>query len=60
MSASGRVVAEADLAWPGRRIAVLTEVQAEDRSAFEDQGWRVFIYPVEGRSILDALRAEGA
>lgn len=59
-SASGRVVAEADLAWPEYRIAVLTEAQAEDREVFEERGWRVFMHPIEAVAILEAVRAEGA
>ncbi|GIK54203.1 MAG: DEAD/DEAH box helicase [Planctomycetota bacterium] len=39
----GRVVAEAELAWPGRMVAVFTEdVEAGMLEAFSKQGWRCF------------------
>lgn len=49
----GRVCAEAELAWPDAKIAVLTEAQAEYSVAFAEQGWQVFL-PDDGK-VVDAL-----
>ena len=38
----GRICAEAELAWPKRKVAVMLPEQAESKSAFETHGWRVF------------------
>ena len=38
---AGRVIAEAELAWPERQVAVLLPEQREWASAFEAEGWRV-------------------
>ena len=38
----GQVLAEAELAWPTPRVAVLHGEQAEEAGAFEGAGWRVF------------------
>ena len=37
----GQVLAEAELAWPTQRVAVLHGEQAEEAAAFEEAGWRV-------------------
>ena len=37
----GQVLAEAELAWPTQRVAVLHGEQAEGAAAFEQAGWRV-------------------
>ena len=38
---AGRVIAEAELAWPERQVAVLLPEQREWATAFEAEGWRV-------------------
>ena len=38
---AGRVIAEAELAWPERRVAVLLLEQREWAAVFEAEGWRV-------------------
>ncbi|MCG3145304.1 MAG: hypothetical protein HONDAALG_02893 [Gammaproteobacteria bacterium] len=38
----GRVCAGAELAWPGKKIAVLLPENDEFREPFESRGWRVF------------------
>ena len=38
----GQVHAEAELAWPMRRVAVLRGEQAEEAAAFEEAGWRTY------------------
>ena len=38
---AGRVLAEAELAWPGRGVAVLHGEQTAGTAAFEQAGWRV-------------------
>ena len=37
----GQVLAEAELAWPTQRVAVLHGEQADEAAAFEQAGWRV-------------------
>ena len=39
---AGRVIAEAEVAWPERRVAILLHEQRECATAFESEGWRVF------------------
>lgn len=38
----GEVIAEAELAWPTSRVAVLLPERAAERHLFEDRGWRTF------------------
>jgi hypothetical protein len=40
--ATGRVCAEAELAWPGARVAVVLPERAEATPAFQERGWSVF------------------
>jgi DEAD/DEAH box helicase domain-containing protein len=42
---SGCVCADAELAWPARKVAVLMEDQEEFKGMFEDQQWLVFHAP---------------
>ncbi len=37
------IVAEAELAWPGRRIAVLYDADSEAQTRFEADGWQLFV-----------------
>ena len=37
----GEVLAEAELAWPKERVAVLHGEQTENVAAFEQAGWRI-------------------
>lgn len=46
---------EADLAWPERRIAVVSESQVEEAERFREAGWRVFHYPIDMMALLDGL-----
>jgi DEAD/DEAH box helicase domain-containing protein len=39
----GAVIAEAELGWPGLRIAVLREDQRDFLAPFEAAGWRAFV-----------------
>ena len=39
---AGRVIAEAELAWPERTIAVVLAEYPDSKSPFEKAGWRVF------------------
>jgi len=54
-SDSTRCGPQADLAWAGKKIAVLSHRQAEDRPAFERAGWRVFVTPFDERELVGAL-----
>ncbi len=38
----GRVCAEAELAWPSKKLAVLLPEQQDAAAAFKAQGWKVF------------------
>ena len=40
--ATGTVLAESELAWPTRKIAVVLAEHPESRASFEKAGWRVF------------------
>jgi hypothetical protein len=51
MDASGSICAEAELAWPEKKVAVLLPEQAQYEARFSEQGWTVF---------LAALLADGA
>jgi DEAD/DEAH box helicase domain-containing protein len=54
----GRVLAEAELAWASRRIAVLRTDYRDDAPRFEAQGWKVYI-ATEGtpaQALLDSLK----
>ena len=54
----GRVVAEAELAWPDEHVAVL--LPAQDRKPFADTGWTTFLPgdPNLYESLTDALQKE--
>ena len=39
----GQVLAEAELAWPAQRVAVLHGEQSEKEAAFEQAGWRAYL-----------------
>ncbi|MEP7341953.1 MAG: DUF1998 domain-containing protein [Acidobacteriota bacterium] len=39
---SGRICAQAELAWPERNVAVLLPEDCDRKPAFESRGWRVF------------------
>ena len=55
----GTVVAEAETAWPGRKVAVLLPDQAAGARAFTEAGWRVFVGPeAPGAGIVAALAEE--
>ncbi|MBF8377527.1 DEAD/DEAH box helicase [Alicyclobacillus mali] len=41
----GRIVGEAELAWPEYRLCVLVGEQVDARSAFERAGWHVWVVP---------------
>jgi DEAD/DEAH box helicase domain-containing protein len=51
----GRVVAQSELAWPDQRVAVLLPDAADDREAFLNQAWRIFLCDDALQSILQAL-----
>ena len=51
--AAGKVVAHAELAWPGRRVAVLLPNQEHHRMHYERLGWQVVTADPEG--LADAL-----
>jgi len=57
----GAVIAEAELAWPDRRIAILLPVQGGSAAAFAGAGWRVFDSDDDTlcEAIADALAGEG-
>lgn len=41
----GRIVGEAELAWPEQRLCVLFGQQVSDQDAIRALGWKVWIYP---------------
>ena len=52
---TGVVLAEAELAWPERNVAVLLSEQRDSKPAFEQAGWQVFHGEMEDAA--DALAA---
>jgi len=52
----GALLGEADLAWPGLRVAVLGGAQLEDREAYEARAWTVLPYPVRAGDLEKTLR----
>ena len=50
--ADGRVLAQPELAWPDKKIALLTEEGSGDGAALESEGWRVFL--------LEDVRRDGS
>jgi hypothetical protein len=52
----GRVCAEAELAWPSKKVAVVLPDQADAAKAFAEQGWRVFSTEDDSQRLLDALK----
>jgi hypothetical protein len=52
----GRVCAEAELAWPSKKLALLLPEQVEAAAEFAAQGWKVFSTEDEQQKLLDALK----
>jgi tetratricopeptide (TPR) repeat protein len=52
----GRVCAEAELAWPSKKFAMLLPDQDQPKAIFVAQGWRVFSTDDEQQKLLDALK----
>ena len=48
---------EPELAWPGLKVAVLAERQAEDQPAFESAGWTVLVQPAEPDALISILKS---
>ena len=54
----GEVLAEAELAWPTQRVAVLHGEQAESATAFEEAGWRAYSADDDvAERVIDGLAA---
>jgi DEAD/DEAH box helicase domain-containing protein len=54
--AQGRVCAEAEVAWPSKKVAMLLPEQDEAEAEFVAQGWKVFSTDGEQQKLLDALK----
>jgi DEAD/DEAH box helicase domain-containing protein len=54
----GRVLAEAELAWPDLQVAVLLPEYQDDAAHFEAQGWTAHVATEEapGQALLDSLK----
>jgi hypothetical protein len=52
----GRVYAEAELAWPSKKVALLMPEQSDAAADFAAQGWKVFSTEDEQQKLLDALK----
>ena len=55
---AGRVVAEADLAWEEKKLAVLDPDQSGNTTALEKAGWMVMTHPADLEKILGHLGLE--
>ena len=51
---TGEIVAEAELAWPHERVAVLRDDQADERTAFSRADWRVYATS-DGDEVVEAV-----
>ena len=51
---TGEIVAEAELAWPRERVAVLHDDQANARTAFSYADWRVYSIG-DGGEVVEAV-----
>ena len=49
--------AEAELAWPKQRLAVLHGKQADGAAAFEEAGWRVYA-AADGGELAERVAAD--
>ena len=58
--ASDRCGPQPELAWPVLKMTVLADNQLEDKSTFEDQGWKVFGHPIDNEEIADEIRLRSA
>lgn len=56
MDNTGRVVAEAELAWPSTRVAIVLTTQDDDRKQFESHGWTVFLSSADIEEIRPLVR----
>lgn len=54
---TGGVIAEAELAWPTERVAVLQDGEADARATFTHAGWRVY-FASDGKELVEGV-AEG-
>jgi DEAD/DEAH box helicase domain-containing protein len=52
----GRVCAEAELAWPSKKVAMLLPEQDGAKAEFVAQGWRVFSTDDKQKTLLDGLK----
>ena len=48
---TGAVLAESELAWPARKIAVVLSERPEWKASFEKADWRVFLHPTQRRLV---------
>jgi DEAD/DEAH box helicase domain-containing protein len=47
---------EPELSWPEFKVAILADNQLEDRRAFENQGWKVFLHPLDSEEVTSEIR----
>ena len=57
-NAKGVVVAEADLAWPFEKIAVLNAERREDQAALQQAGWKVMTNLDRHDTIIEAVTCQ--
>ena len=51
---TGEIVAEAELAWPRERVAVLRDDQADERTTFSRADWHVYSIG-DGDEVVEAV-----
>ena len=56
-NSTASVLAEAELAWPKQRLAVLHGKQADGAAAFEEAGWRVYS-AADGGELAERVAAD--
>lgn len=55
VSEEGAVLADAELAWPSAKVAVILDGRADDRAAFEKANWKIKEVGALGQAGLDQL-----
>jgi len=53
---TGRCGPEPELSWPEFKVAILADNQLEDRQVFENQGWKVFVHPLDSEEVTNEIR----
>lgn len=59
LDGQGGCAAQADIAWPGAKIAVVPATEGPDQEAFRSAGWSVFDLDTDTSVIIEAIERAG-